>query len=276
MKLLQSSRSLGWQVALVLALVALVLLGPWIAPYDPVAVDLGNVLAAPSGQHWLGTDQLGRDLFSRVLAGGQRTVGISLAAIVLCILVGATLGLLSGIKGKWLDWGVMRVSDAFLSFPEYVVTIVITGILGAGYVNLLLAIVAVKWVGYAKLVRAIVREQRGATYLTAARISGAGTGRIVVGHLVPHAWGPVLSLATVDLGKIVLLVASLSFLGLGVPQPVPEWGFMLNEGRLYFGQTQLLMLAPGLAIFLFVLATSLVGDRLALRLGRTTSGEEEK
>lgn len=251
-------------------LILVVISGPWLAPHDPLAVDLSNVLAKPSSTHWAGTDQLGRDVFSRVLAGGQRTVSISLAALVVSAVVGTLVGLYSGYVGRKTDWAIMRVSDAFISFPEYVVAIVITGILGSGYLNLLVAIVVVKWVGYTKLVRSIVLEERSKNYITVAQISGVPTKTILFRHLLPQVWGSVLSFSTMELGKIVLLVASLSFLGLGVPQPAPEWGFMLNEGRGYFAQTSILMLAPGLAILLFVLATSVVGDRLSARYALDT------
>lgn len=157
----------------------------------------------------------------------------------------------------------MRVSDTFMTFPEYVVAIVITGLLGPGFVNLLIAIVVIKWVGYTRLVRSVVLQERSKDYLLSAQLAGSSTWRTVHKHFIPHIIGPVLALATLDLGKVVLLVASLSFLGLGVPQPSPEWGAMLNEGRTYFADTSLLMLAPGLAILVVVLMTNVVGDRLA-------------
>lgn len=251
---------------LIAALVLLLMLaGPWLAPHDPLGVDLGRSLAPVSWSHPAGTDQLGRDVLSRVLAGGRTTVGIALTALVASMAVGVPVGLYSGFLGGRLDWVLMRVSDAFLSFPEYVVAIVITGLLGPGYVNLVLAIVVVKWVGYTRLVRSVVIQEKTQDYYLVARVSGSSTTRTVHRHLVPHVVGPVLSLATLDIGKIVLLVASLSFLGLGVPQPSPEWGAMLNEGRAYFSRTSLLMLVPGSAIFLVVLVTSLAGDRLAAR-----------
>ncbi|MDO4927724.1 MAG: dipeptide/oligopeptide/nickel ABC transporter permease/ATP-binding protein [Corynebacterium sp.] len=249
-----------------LVLTIVVLLGPWLAPQDPLATNLNAVLAAPSAEHWFGTDQLGRDLFSRVLAGGQRTVGISVVALLLSVAVGVVIGLVAGLRGKKTDWALMRIADSFLAFPEYVVAIVITGLMGAGYWNLLLAIIVVKWVGVARLVRAIVLEQRNQPYITAARLSGVPPRTIMTRHLLPHVWGPLIAFATVDVGKIVLLVASLSFLGLGVPRPAPEWGFMLNEGRAYITESTWIMLAPGLAILIFVLVSNVVGDNLAKRL----------
>lgn len=252
------------------AVAFIVLAGPWLAPHDPLAVDLSNALAVPSADHWAGTDQLGRDVFSRVLTGGQTTVGISLAALLLSAIVGIPIGLYSGLLGKRTDWTLMRFSDTFMSFPEYVVAIVVTGLLGPGFINLLLAIVVVKWVGYARLARSVVIQEKNKDYLMAARISGASTSRIIIKHMLPHAVGPMLALAALDLGKVVLLVASLSFLGLGVPQPSPEWGSMLSEGRTYFAQTSMLMLAPGLAIFIVVLIANIAGDRLTQRFSGTS------
>lgn len=257
-------RSNGVAVAGV-AVVFLMLAGPWLAPYDPVAVDLGQALAPISSAHWAGTDQLGRDVLSRVLTGGRTTVGIALTALLAAMAIGVPLGLYSGFLGGRLDWILMRISDAFMSFPEYVVAIVLTGLMGPGFLNLIFAIVVVKWVAYTRLVRSVVIQEKTQDYFLVARVSGSSTSRTVHKHLLPHVIGPVLSLATLDIGKIVLLVASLSFLGLGVPQPSPEWGAMLNEGRAYFSRTSLLMLVPGLAIFLVVIVTSLAGDRLAAR-----------
>ncbi|MEL4356719.1 MULTISPECIES: nickel transporter permease [unclassified Luteococcus] len=253
-------------VTLATATVLLLLLGlagPWLAPHDPLQVDLTQALLPSSWQHLAGTDQLGRDIWSRILTGGRTTVGISMLALALSAGIGVPLGLYSGYLGGGLDWALMRLCDAFMALPEYVVAIVLTGLLGPGVFNLVLAIVVVKWIGYTRLVRSIVVEEKTRDYFMSARISGARTARIIRRHLVPHVIGPVLSLATLDIGKIVLLVASLSFLGLGVPQPSPEWGAMLNEGRAYFGRTSLLMFAPGLAIFVVVLLTSLAGDALA-------------
>lgn len=254
-------------VLFTLALLVVILTGPWLAPHDPLAVDLGHALARPSAGHLLGTDQLGRDVFSRVLAGGQVTVGVAMAALVVSMLVGIPIGMISGLRGGGLDWALLRTGDVFMSFPEYVVAIVITALLGPGFVNLFIAVAVVKWVGYARLARSVVVEEKSREYVLAARVSGASSWRLLGRHMLPHVAGPVLALATLDLGKIILLVASLSFLGFGVPPPAPEWGSMLNEGRTYFTQTSMLMFAPGLAILAVVLATNIVGDRLADRLG---------
>lgn len=251
--------------AALLLFLAILLLGPWLAPHDPNLVTLSQRLIPPGPAHWFGTDQLGRDILSRILTGGQTTVGLSLSALILSILIGVPVGLLAGYRGRLTDWTLMRIVDSFMALPEYVVAIIVSGLLGPGFLNLLLAIVLVKWVGYARLVRGIVLQEKGKDYIMAARLSGAGTPKILLRHLLPHVVGPVLALATMDIGKVILLVASLSYIGMGVQPPSPEWGAMLNESKTYFAQARYMMWIPGTAIFLVVLAASTLGNRLARR-----------
>lgn len=240
----------------------LLLAGPWIAPQDPNTVNLGQRLISPGATHWFGTDQLGRDIFSRILTGGRTTVGISLSALALSILIGVPIGLFAGYRGGRADWALMRVVDSFMALPEYVVAIIVSGLLGPGFLNLLFAIVFVKWVGYTRLVRSIVLQEKAKDYLMVSRISGAGLARILGRHMLPHVLGPVLALATLDIGKVILLVASLSFIGLGVQPPSPEWGAMLSEGKSYFAQAEYMMVVPGVAIFLVVLSANWLGNKL--------------
>jgi len=257
----------SWGVGLTAIFMLIILFGPWIAPMDPNVVDLSKRLQLPSAEHWLGTDQLGRDQLSRILTGGQMTVGISLMALGLSIMVGVPIGLFAGYLGGRVDWALMRLVDAFMAFPEYIVAIVISGLLGAGFFNLMFAILIVKWVGYARLVRSVVLQEKSKDYLLVAKISGAGSYTTLRRHLIPHVIGPVLALATLDIGKVILLVASLSYIGLGVQPPHPEWGSMLNEGRAYFTQASYLMIVPGMAIFLVVFVMNLLGNRLVEKFG---------
>jgi len=257
----------SWGVGLTAIFMLIILFGPWIAPMDPNVVDLSKRLQLPSAEHWLGTDQLGRDQLSRILTGGQMTVGISLMALSLSIMVGVPIGLFAGYLGGRVDWALMRLVDAFMAFPEYIVAIVISGLLGAGFFNLMFAILIVKWVGYARLVRSVVLQEKSKDYLLVAKISGAGSYTTLRRHLIPHVIGPVLALATLDIGKVILLVASLSYIGLGVQPPHPEWGSMLNEGRAYFTQASYLMIVPGMAIFLVVFVMNLLGNRLVEKFG---------
>lgn len=257
----------SWGVCLTIVFMLIILFGPWLAPMEPNVVDLSKRLQLPSADHWLGTDQLGRDQLSRILTGGQMTVGISIMALGLSILVGVPIGLFAGYLGGRVDWVLMRLVDAFMAFPEYIVAIVISGLLGAGFFNLMFAILVVKWVGYARLVRSVVLQEKSKDYLLVAKISGAGSYTTLRRHLIPHVIGPVLALATLDIGKVILLVASLSYIGLGVQPPHPEWGSMLNEGRSYFTQASYLMIVPGVAIFLVVFVMNLLGNCLVEKFG---------
>lgn len=256
--------STGKRIVMIAVAVFLVLLiiGPWIAPQDPNLTATADKLQGPSAAHWFGTDDLGRDVFSRILTGGLTTVGLSALALGISILVGVPLGLLSGYLGGRTDWALMRAVDIFLALPEYIVAMIIAGLMGQGFGNLLLAILIIKWVGYTRLARSVVMQEKAKDYLMVSTISGASTLSIMRRHLLPHIVGPVMALATVDIGKVILLVASLSYLGLGVQLPSAEWGAMLNEAQTFFTQAPHLMLAPGLAIFLVVCAANWLGDQL--------------
>ena len=256
--------STGKRIVMIAVAVFLVLLiiGPWIAPQDPNLTATAGKLQGPSAAHWFGTDDLGRDVFSRILTGGLTTVGLSALALGISILIGVPLGLLSGYLGGRTDWALMRAVDIFLALPEYIVAMIIAGLMGQGFGNLLLAILIIKWVGYTRLARSVVMQEKAKDYLMVSTISGASTLSIMRRHLLPHIVGPVMALATVDIGKVILLVASLSYLGLGVQLPSAEWGAMLNEARTFFTQAPHLMLAPGLAIFLVVCAANWLGDQL--------------
>ena len=256
--------STGKRIVMIAVAVFLVLLiiGPWIAPQDPNLTATADRLQGPSAAHWFGTDDLGRDVFSRILTGGLTTVGLSALALGISILIGVPLGLLSGYLGGRTDWVLMRAVDIFLALPEYIVAMIIAGLMGQGFGNLLLAILIIKWVGYTRLARSVVMQEKAKDYLMVSTISGASTLSIMRRHLLPHIVGPVMALATVDIGKVILLVASLSYLGLGVQLPSAEWGAMLNEAQTFFTQAPHLMLAPGLAIFLVVCAANWLGDQL--------------
>lgn len=267
-------RKFSWGLWLAAGMLLVILAGPWLAPLDPNLVDLSNRLQLPSPDHWLGTDQLGRDQLSRILNGGQTTVGISLLALGLAILVGVPMGLFAGYLGGRVDWLLMRVVDGFMAFPEYIVAIVISGLLGSGFFNLLFAILIVKWVGYARLVRSVVFQEKSKDYLLVAKISGAGSFATLRRHLIPHVLGPVLALATLDVGKVILLVASLSYIGLGIQPPHPEWGSMLNEGRAYFSRASFLMIVPGAAIFLVVFIMNILGNQLVEKFGSDRQKED--
>lgn len=212
--------------------------------------------------HPLGTDHLGRDILTRLLLGAQQTIGFSALALGVALLVGIPIGLISGYKRGVVDQLFMRIADSFLAFPDTVVAIVLSGLLGPGIGNLVFAIVMVKWVNYARLVRSTVLSESQKEYVLVARTNGLSALQIMKKHLAPHIIGYVLVMASLDLGKIILLISSLSYIGLGAQPPVPEWGAMLNDSRPYFQSNPELMIYPGLAIVGVVLVTNIIGDYL--------------
>ncbi|MGM1022746.1 MAG: nickel transporter permease [Bacillota bacterium] len=274
-RLTRTRLSKAWIVSLpILLILAAITVVPFLAPQDPYRIQMGNRLQPISASHWLGTDHLGRDVLSRVIAGVQTTVGTSLLILAVSLVVGVPLGLLSGFIGGWIDRVFKRVVDAFMTLPDYIFAIVLSGLLGPGLVNLIFAVTAVKWVGYARLVRSTVLAEKQKDYISLSILAGTSSLRIVMRHILPHAIGNVLVLATLDIGKIILMIASLSFLGLGPQPPIPEWGTMLNEGRVYFQMAPHLMLVPGIAVVLTVLLANVLGDKLRDRYDVKTRTEE--
>ncbi|PMC36662.1 nickel ABC transporter permease subunit NikC [Bacillus sp. UMB0899] len=256
----------SWKM-IVLLLAIIMMLGVMIYTFlylnhDPFLTNLDGRLLGMSLQHPLGTDQLGRDVLTRLLLGGQQTIGYSLLALVVALIIGVPFGLISGYKRGIVDKVFMRIADGFLSFPDTIVAIVLSGLLGPGIGNLVLAIVFVKWVSYARLVRSTVLSESQKEYILIAKINGLSSWKIMRKHLFPHIVGHVLVLASLDLGKIILLISAFSYIGLGVQPPTPEWGAMLNDSRSYFQSRPELMVYPGLAIVLVVLLTNMLGDYL--------------
>ncbi|YCA45668.1 ABC transporter permease subunit [Bacillus sp. JZ8] len=230
--------------------------------HDPALTNLDERLQEVSFQHPLGTDHLGRDVLTRLLLGGIQTIGYSSLALIVALLIGIPFGLISGYKRGLVDRIFMRIADGFLAFPDTIVAIVLSGLLGPGIGNLVLAIVLVKWVSYARLVRSTVLSESQKDYVLIAKINGLSSIKIMQKHLFPHIVGNVLVLASLDLGKIILLISSLSYIGLGAQPPTPEWGAMLNDSRPYFESKPELMIYPGLAIVVVVLLTNMLGDYL--------------
>lgn len=230
--------------------------------YDSTLTNLDERLLGMSFQHPLGTDQLGRDVLTRLLLGGQQTIGFSMLALIIALLIGIPVGLIAGYKRGWIDRVFMRIADGFLAFPDTIVAIVLSGILGPGITNLVFAIVLVKWVSYARLVRSTVLSESQKDYVLIARTNGLSSLKIMQKHLFPHIVGHVLVLASLDLGKIILLISAFSYIGLGAQPPTPEWGAMLNDSRPYFQSKPELMIYPGLAIVIIVLLTNMLGDYL--------------
>lgn len=248
----------GLIIVLTFSVVALA--APWIANHDPLAVEPSNRLAPPSATHFLGTDNLGRDIFSRLVYGARLSLGVAATAGLIIVSTGLVVGLLAGLYGRWADGMVMRVVDGILAFPSLILTLVIAGVLGGGLGNVVLGLITVAWAPYARLVRGIALQVRQEPYVLAAR--AVGTTRFMTGvlHILPNVAPPVVVLLTIQMGTLILAISGLSFLGVGAQPPTPEWGLMINTGRPFLTSAPQLMVYPGLAIFLAVLGFNLLGD----------------
>jgi peptide/nickel transport system permease protein len=233
---------------------------PHIAPYAPLAQDIPARLAPPSPAHWFGTDELGRDILSRVIYGSRLSIPVGVVAVVLAMLIGSVIGSAAGFVRE-VDEVLMRFTDLMLAFPTIILAMVITAALGAGIRNAVIAIMIAWWPSYARYMRGLVLSLRDREYVQAARALGASDWRVLTCHVLPGTISPIVILSTLDVGRAMLTFASLSFLGLGAPPEVPEWGSMVAAGRDYLYQWWISTF-PGLAILTFVLAVNLVGDSL--------------
>jgi len=281
----------GGLVLIGLAVVAVC--APWLAPHDPLAVSLPEALLPPSSAHLLGTDQLGRDVLSRLIYGSRISLLIGLIAVGIAVAVGATVGSLAGYYGGWLDGILMRFVDTLLSIPtiflllaviamdpaERLVALgtlpVIGGPLGTLFaavdpqILILMGVIGLmSWMGVARLVRAEILSLKEREFILAAKVAGASPLRLITKHLLPNAMGPVLVSATLGVGGAILTESVLSYLGLGVQPPTPSWGNILNEGRVALGVAWWLTIAPGVCIFVTVLAFNLLGEGIRERLNR--------
>lgn len=240
---------------------ALAALAPLIAPYGPQKQDIAQRLQPPSALHWLGTDPLGRDILSRILFGAHISIAIGLAAVALAATLGTVIGMVSGYAGGVVDEVIMRITDLMLSFPTVILAMVISAALGAGIQNAIIAILVAWWPLYARLVRGLALTEREREYVVAATALGASSSRIVARHIFRNIVAPIIVVASLDIGRAILLFATLSFLGLGAPPDVAEWGAMVALGQGYFNQWWIAAF-PGLAILSLVLAFNIVGDTL--------------
>lgn len=241
----------------------LALFGPWLAPQDPAYIDLPARLQGPSSAHWFGTDELGRDILSRVIYGARISMLVGASVVAGSLLLGLIIGSLAGYYGGKLDRFVnVIVMNAFLSFPGILLAIAFVAFLGPGITNLILALVIGGWVGYARLVRAQVLAAREREYVEAARALGASDFRILTRHILPNIIQPVIVQAAIGMAGAVLAEATMSFLGLGVPPPTASWGSMLNDGRSHLFDAPHLVIFPALAVMAAVLSFNFIGDAL--------------
>lgn len=244
----------------VLAWSLVAMLAPWLSPYDPLAQS-SQLFHAPSGQHWFGTDELGRDVFSRLLWGARVSVPLSVALVAISLAIGGTLGALAGYLGGWVDEVVMRAADLVLAIPAILLAMAVVGALGPGLSHAVIALVFVSWPRNARVVRGLVRTAMESEYVTVVRLLGASTARALAVDVVPNIAGPVVVLAALDIGTAILLLSGLSFLGLGAQPPTAEWGSMVSDGAQHFASWWIGVL-PGLAIASVALGFNYLGDGL--------------
>lgn len=243
-------------------LLLIVIFGPWITPYDPQEVDYDSILEGPSWSHWAGTDEFGKDVFSRLIVGSRISLGIGVSAVLLGALAGTILGLISGFFGGWFDRIIMRACDVLFAFPDLILAIGMVAILGPGLKNVVIAIAFFSTPSFARIVRGETLEIKQRLFVEAERSIGAKKSRIIFKHVFPQTISTIIVYITMNVGGAIISAASLSFLGLGAPPSSPEWGAMLSASRDYIGQAFHLIFFPGLAVFITVLAMNLFGDGL--------------
>jgi peptide/nickel transport system permease protein len=252
--------------AIVLFTVLAAVVGPWLVPYDPAAQQLALRLEGPSAAHWLGLDELGRDILSRLLVGARVSLLVGISVVGVSAIAGTAIGALAGYVGGWFDETVGRIMDVLLAFPGILLAIGLVAVLGPSLTNVILALVVIGWVGYARLVRGQVLRVRELEYVQAAQALGAPTSRVLFVHVVPATLSAVTVQGTLGMAAAIIAEASLSFLGLGVQPPTASWGTMLDAGRSHLIDAPHLTIFPGLAIALLVLGFNFVGDGLRDRM----------
>ena len=257
-----SSRNLHFGLVLMALLIFIGVVGPALVPYDPIAMDLEQSLQWPSMKHWFGTDDLGRDVFSRVVMATRTDMLVVSVCVFLPFLIGCTIGLISGYFGGWIDTLIMRFVDVLWAFPFYVLVISIVGALGPGVGNIYLAFSLVVWISFARIVRGEVLLARRLEYAQAVSVLGYSHMRIMLRHILPNVITPAIVFMMADVVLTILAVTSLGFLGLGIQPPTPEWGVMIAEGRTYIQDGWWISLFPGLAIIFVGVTFTLIGDGL--------------
>jgi len=259
-------------LAILVIILGTALLAPWIAPHSPTDQNIDLMLAGPSADYWLGTDDLGRDVFSRLIHGGANSLYAALLAVTVALAIGLPLGLIAGFAGGWVDQVISRLIDTFLSFPAIILAVAVTGAMGIGLTNAMFSVGLVFAPQIARLIRARTLVVRQELYVDAARCFGASPARLLIKHVLPNAVQPVIVQSTLLLAVALLAEASLSFLGLGVQPPEVSWGSMIARGYLYMSIVPEQMYAPGLLIMITAVAFNALGESLRSALDPTTQG----
>lgn len=246
------------------ALTGMVLLiavfAPYLVPFDPYEQNLSDALMPPDSVHILGTDRYGRDLFSRVIMGGQTTIFSALFLVFVVTVAGTAVGIFCGYRGGRTDSVLMRISDVFLAFPGMVFAIAVAGVLGGGTMNAVAALACISWPKFARIARSQVMALKEEAYIAAAKLSGCSALKIILKHILPNIAGPIVITSVLDIGTMMMEIAGLSFLGLGATPPTAEWGSMMSNGRSMLQTAPWTILAPGAAVFITVMLFNLLGD----------------
>ncbi|MFP3122171.1 nickel ABC transporter permease subunit NikC [Ectobacillus funiculus] len=250
-----------------IVLFILTILAPWISPHDPIQVNLALKLKPPSMEYPLGTDYLGRCNLSRLLYGARISLGVAFLIFISSLGIGLLVGTFAGYKGGRIDLVLMRFCEGVMAFPNLVLILGLVGIFGPGMEQVILAMVLVQWVYYARMFRGLVLSLKEQNFIAAARINGSSQWRIIRRHIIPNVLPPIVVMGTLEIGWAIMDISALSFLGLGVQPPTPEWGAMIHEGKSYIRSNPELMIYPGVMIMLVVVTFNVLGEALSDRLG---------
>lgn len=268
-------RKLNWiAIPLILAFLSMAAFAPWLAPHDPEVVNLEKRFESAGADHLLGTDHLGRDILSRLIWGARTSMGSVVLIVVLVMAFSLVVGCAAGQLGGRVDSVLMRICEVFLTFPTFILAMFLISILGMGMINVILAIVLTHWAWYARIIRSLVLSLKNREYILAARVAGTSPWHIFFRHLAPPVLAQLVILATLDIGHMMLHVSGLSFLGLGIQPPTPEWGVMINDARQFIWTRPELIMYPGAMIFLAVIAFNIPGDTLRDSLDPVIRSEE--
>lgn len=264
---LKSQKTITVCLIILILFTCIAVFAPWISPHDPIKVNLAMKLESPSAEYWLGTDHLGRDIFSRLLHATRVSLGFAFLIFASAIGIGLIVGTIAGYKGGWVDALLMRFCEGVMAFPNLVLVLGIVGIFGPGLFQVVFALMMVQWVYYARMFRSMVVSLMERDFITAARISGSSPSKIIRQHLIPNVLPPILVMGTLEMGWAIMDISALSFLGLGIQPPTPEWGSMIHEGKNFIRSQPELMIYPGLMILFVVITFNVLGEALSERFG---------
>ncbi len=252
--------------AVLFGILLMSILAPWLAPYDPLKIDMKNALMPPSKLHLLGTDNIGRDILSRVIYGGRQSIVLAAIATSMSMALGCIIGMIAGYFGSWVDVAITSISNIFQGLPGMTMMIAIAGLMGSGVTSMMLALVITSWVGFSRIVRGEVMKIKKEYFIEGLRSFGVGHMRILFYHVMPNLISSIVIIFATRIASSILSVASLSFLGLGLEPPTPDWGVMISDARMYYRTSPMLVIAPGVCIVLFSLCVNIIADWLRDRL----------